>query len=79
MHHKEFKHADGTFIELYVVKQYWKVHQSGHLDYFFDRVQTQQENEDKTEDTLIAEAVDDHPMVKFTPHKQLRLLLMLLM
>ena len=39
VHHKEFKHADDTFIELYAIKQYWKVHQSGHLDYFFDRVQ----------------------------------------
>ena len=28
--------------------------------YFFNRVQTQQENEDETEDTLIPEAVDDH-------------------
>ena len=32
----------------------------GHLDYFFNRVQTQQENEDETEDTPIPEAVDDH-------------------
>ena len=60
MHHEEFKHADGTFIELYTIKRYWKVDQSGHLDYFFDRVQNQQENEDKTKDTLVPEAVDDH-------------------
>ena len=60
MHHEEFKHADGTFIELYTIKRYWKVHQSGHLDYFFDRVQNQQENEDKTKDTLAPDAVDDH-------------------
>ena len=60
MHHKELKHADGTFIELYAVKQYWQVHQSGHLDYFVDRVQNQQENEDETEDTLVPEAVDEH-------------------
>ena len=51
MHHEEFKHADGTFIELYTVKRYWKVHQSGHLDYFFNRVQPEQKNEDKTADT----------------------------
>ena len=60
MHHKEFKHADGTFINLYAIKRYWKVNQLGHLDYFFDRVQTQQENEDKIKDTLIPVAVDDH-------------------
>ena len=60
MHHEEFKHADGTFIELYAIKQYWKVHQSGHPDYFFDRVQPDEENEDKTEDTPILEVVDDH-------------------
>ena len=60
VHHKEFKHADGTFIELYAVKQYWKVHQPGHLDYFFNRVQPEQENEDETEDTPIPEVVDDH-------------------
>ena len=60
VHHKEFKHADGTFIELYTIKRYWKVHQLGHLDYFFNRVQNQQENEDETEDTLVPEAVDDH-------------------
>ena len=60
MHHEGFKHADGTFIELYAVKQYWKVHQLGHPDYFFDRVQNQQENEDKTKDTLVPEAVNDH-------------------
>ena len=59
MHHEEFKHADGTFIKLYAIKRYWKVHQLGHPDCFFDRVQTQQEN-DKTEDTPIPEAVDDH-------------------
>ena len=60
VHHEEFKHADGTFIELYTVKRYWKVHQSGHPDYFFDKVQNQQENEDETEDTLVPEAVDEH-------------------
>ena len=60
MHHEEFKHADGAFIELYAVKQYWKVHQLGHLDYFFDRVQPEQENEDETKDTPILEVVDDH-------------------
>ena len=60
MHHEEFKHADGTFIELYAIEQYWKVHQSGHPDYFFDRVQNQQENEDETEDTLMPKAVDEH-------------------
>ena len=60
MHHEEFKHADSTFIELYAVKRYWKVHQSGHLDYFFNRVSNQQENEDETEDTLIPKAVDEH-------------------
>ena len=60
VHHKELKHADDTFIELYAIKQYWKVHQSGHLDYFFDRVQPEQANEDETKDTSIPEAVDDH-------------------
>ena len=60
VHHKGFKHADGTFIELYAVKQHWKVHQSGHPDYLFDRVQPEQENEDETKDTPIPEGVDDH-------------------
>ena len=32
----------------------------GHLDYFFDRVQPEQENKDKTKDTPIPEVVDDH-------------------
>ena len=60
VHHEEFKHADGTFIKLYAIKQYWKVHKSGHPDYFFDRVQPEQDNEDETEDTPILEVVDDH-------------------
>ena len=37
-----------------------KVHQLGHQDYFFNRVQSEQEDEDETEDTPILEAVDDH-------------------
>ena len=60
VHHEEFKHAYGTFIKLYAVKQYWKVHKSGHPDYFFDRVQPEEDNEDKTKDTPILEVVDDH-------------------
>ena len=32
----------------------------GHPDYFFNRVQPEQENEDETEDTPILEVVDDH-------------------
>ena len=57
---EEFKHADGTFIKLYAIKRYWKVLQSGHPDYFFDSVQSEQKNEDETEDTPFLEAVDDH-------------------
>ena len=60
VHHEEFKHADGTFIELYTVKLYWKAHQLGHPDCFFDRVQPEQENEDETKDTPILEVIDDH-------------------
>ena len=60
MHHKEFKHADGIFIKFYAINQYWKFHQLGHLDYFFDRVQPEQENEDETKDTPFLEADDDH-------------------
>ena len=69
VHHEEFKHADGTFIELYAIKRYWKVHQSGHPDYFFDRVQKTHPFQKQLMITL---------MVKFTPHKQLWLLSMLL-
>ena len=57
---EEFKHADGTFIELYAIKRYWKVHQSGHPDYFSDSAQSEQVNEDETEDTPFLKAVDDH-------------------
>ena len=60
MHHEEFKHANDTVIELYTIKRYWKVHQLGHPDYFFNRVQNQQENEAETKDTLVSKAVDDH-------------------
>ena len=55
-----FKHADGIFIKFYAINQYWKFHQLGHLDYFFGRVQPEQENEDETKDTPFLEAVDDH-------------------
>ena len=58
--------------KLYTIKQYWKVHQSGHLDYFFDRVQPEQENEDETEDTPILEAVDDHLNGEIHTTQQLR-------
>ena len=60
VHYEEFNNANDTFIELYAIKRYWKVHLLGHLDCFFDRVQNQQENEDETKDTLIPEAVDHH-------------------
>ena len=36
VHHEDFKIDDDTYIELYVVKRYWKVHKEGDPDYFFD-------------------------------------------
>ena len=36
VHHEDLKNDDDTYIELYAVKRYWKVHKEGDLDYFFD-------------------------------------------
>ena len=41
--HKDFKDSNGNFIELHAVKRYWKVHQLGDPDFFFDHVAMDQE------------------------------------
>ena len=35
VHHNNFKTADGTIVELHVVKSYWKVVEEGDSDFFF--------------------------------------------
>ena len=36
IHHDDFKMVDGEFIELHVIKQYFKVTEEGDLDLFFN-------------------------------------------
>ena len=52
VHHEDFKNDDDTYIELYAVKRYWKVHKEGDYDYFFDAQAPTNEQEDDKEQRL---------------------------
>ena len=52
VHHEDFKNDDDAYIELYVVKRYWKVHKEGDFDYFYDAQAPTTEEEDEDERRL---------------------------
>ena len=60
VHHEDFKNPDDSYIELHGIKQYWKVSQEGHPDYFFDTIATTDENANSQEEALMPEAVSEH-------------------
>ena len=60
MNHKDFKNDDDSYIELYVVKRYWKVHKEGDSDYFFDAQAPTIEQEDEEEQRLLPDAIGVH-------------------
>ena len=60
VHNEDFKNPDDSYIELHGVKQYWKLNQQGHTDYFFDTITTTDENANSQEETLMLEAVSEH-------------------
>ena len=47
IHHDEFKTADGTIVELHVVKRYCKVVEEGDIDFFFDDPVVEVEREEE--------------------------------
>ena len=60
VHHDDFKIPDDSYIKLHDIKQYWKVSQEGHPDYFFDAITTTDENTNSQEEALMPEAVSEH-------------------
>ena len=58
--HEDFKNPDNSYIELHGVKQYWKVSQESHPDYFFDTIAPTDENANSQDKSLMPEAVSDH-------------------
>ena len=60
VHHEDFKNNDDTYIELYAVKRYWKVHKEGDLDYIFDAKAPTTEEEDDDEQRLLPDAIGVH-------------------
>ena len=52
VHHDDFKMADGEFIELHAVKQYFKVTEEGDPDLFFDDPGESQGQREATPDPL---------------------------
>ena len=60
VHHEDFKNDNDTYIELHVVKRYWKVHKEGDSDYFFDAQAPTTEEEDKDEQRLLPNAIGVH-------------------
>ena len=60
MHHEDFKIDNDTYIELYAVKRYWKVHKEGDSDYFFDAQTPTTEEEDDDEQRLLPDAIGAH-------------------
>ena len=58
--HKDFKNPDDSYIKLDGVKQYWKVSQEGHPDYFFDTIAPTDENVNSQDESLMPETVSDH-------------------
>ena len=60
VHHEDFKIDNDTYIELYAVKRYWKVHKKGNSDYFFDAHAPSTEEEDDDEQRLLPDAIGVH-------------------
>ena len=60
VHHEDFKNDDDIYIELYAVKRYWKVHNEGDSDYFFDAQAPTTEEEDEDEQRLLPNASGVH-------------------
>ena len=60
VHHEDFKNDDDSYIELYAVKRYWKVHKEGDSDYFFDAQAPTNEQEDEDEQRLLPDAIGVH-------------------
>ena len=60
VHHEDFKNDDDTYIELYVVKRYWKVHKEGDSDYVFDAQAPTTEEEDEDEQRLLPGTIGVH-------------------
>ena len=58
--HEDFKNPDESYIELHGVKQYWRVSQEGHPDYFFDAITPRDENANSQDESLMTEAVSEH-------------------
>ena len=60
VHHEDFKNDDDTYIELYPVKGYWKVHKEGDSDYFFKAQAPTTEEEDEDEQRLLPDTIGVH-------------------
>ena len=60
VHHEDFENPGDSYIKLHGIKQYWKVSQEGHPDYFFDAIVTTDENANSQEDALMPEAFSEH-------------------
>ena len=60
VHHEDFKNDNDTYIELYVVKRYWKVHKEGDSDYFFDAQAPTTEEDDEDEQRLLPDTIAVH-------------------
>ena len=60
VHHEDFKIPDDSYTKLHDIKQYWKVSQEGHPDYFFDAITTTDENTNSQVEALMPEAVSEH-------------------
>ena len=60
VHHEDFKTDAGDFIDLYTVKQYWKVQKAGNVDLHFDTVPTNEGGEQGEEMVPLPAAVDNY-------------------
>ena len=60
VHHLDFKNEDDTYIELYAVKMYWKVHKEGDSDYFFYAQAPTTEEDDDDEQRLLPDTIGVH-------------------
>ena len=60
VHHEDFKNDNDTYIELYAVKRYWKIHKEGNSDYFFDAQAPNTEEDDEDERRLLPDAIGVH-------------------
>ena len=59
--HKDFKMDNGTFIELYAVNHYWKVHENGDPELRFDVAPTNDGGgEQEEEQSPLPAAVEEH-------------------